>query len=65
MNRNRYLVTLLKLVNIFEIVVSILLIAGVIVEDGEYIYQIVKMATGGVIETVSIEKIDDKKEKNK
>ena len=31
MNRNRYLVTLLKLVNIFEIVVSILLIAGVIV----------------------------------
>lgn len=38
---------------------------GVIVEDGEYIYQIVKMATGGVIETVSIEKIDDKKEKNK
>ena len=33
--------------------------------DGEYIYQIVKMATGGVIETVSIERIDDKKEKNK
>ena len=31
MNRNRYLVILLKLVNIFEIIVSILLIAGVII----------------------------------
>lgn len=38
---------------------------GVIVEDGEYIFQIVKMATGGVIETVSIERIDEKKEKDK
>ncbi|WP_019139078.1 MULTISPECIES: transporter associated domain-containing protein [Peptoniphilus] len=38
---------------------------GVIVEDGDYIFQIVKMATGGVIETVSIERIDEKKEKDK
>lgn len=34
--------------------------AGVIVEDGEHIFQIIKMATGGVIETVSVEKIDKK-----
>ncbi|MDU7113998.1 MAG: transporter associated domain-containing protein [Peptoniphilus harei] len=34
--------------------------AGVIVEDGHYIFQIVKMATGGVIETVSVESIDEK-----
>jgi len=38
---------------------------GVIVEDGKYIFQIVKMATGGVIETISVENIvesnDDKK----
>ncbi|MGF0095079.1 transporter associated domain-containing protein [Peptoniphilus sp. SGI.035] len=33
---------------------------GVIVEDGNYIFQIVKMATGGVIQTVSVEKIDKK-----
>ncbi len=33
---------------------------GVIVEDGEYIFQIVKMASGGVIETVSVERIDEK-----
>lgn len=31
---------------------------GVIVEDGNYIFQIVKMATGGVIQIVSVEKID-------
>lgn len=39
---------------------------GVIVEDGEYIFQIVKMASGGVIETVSVERIDEKikKEEN-
>ena len=37
--------------------------AGVIVEDGEYIFQIVKMATGGVIETISVEKIDEKEKK--
>lgn len=36
---------------------------GVIVEDGDYIFQIVKMATGGVIETVSVENIDEKKDK--
>lgn len=39
--------------------------AGVIVEDGHYIFQIVKMATGGVIETVSVESIDEKEKKNK
>ena len=39
--------------------------AGVIVEDGNYIFQIVKMATGGVIETVSVESIDEKEKKNK
>ncbi|KXB71387.1 transporter associated domain-containing protein [Peptoniphilus sp. DNF00840] len=33
---------------------------GVIVEDGDYIFQIVKMASGGVIETVSVERIDEK-----
>lgn len=33
---------------------------GVIVEDGEYIFQIVKMASGGVIETVSVDRIDEK-----
>ena len=38
---------------------------GVIVDDGEYIFQIVKMATGGVIETVSVERIDEKIEKEK
>lgn len=39
---------------------------GVIVEDGEYIFQIVKMASGGVIETVSVERIDEKaKEEDK
>ncbi|WP_297392930.1 transporter associated domain-containing protein [uncultured Peptoniphilus sp.] len=37
--------------------------AGVIVEDGEHIFQIVKMATGGVIETISVEKIDEKEKK--
>lgn len=37
--------------------------AGVIVEDGNYIFQIVKMATGGVIETVSVESIDEKEKK--
>lgn len=36
---------------------------GVIVEDGDYIFQIVKMATGGVIETISVENIDEKKDK--
>ena len=39
--------------------------AGVIVEDGHYIFQIVKMATGGVIETVSVESIDEKEKKKK
>ena len=38
---------------------------GVIVDDGEYIFQIVKMASGGVIETVSVERIDEKIEKEK
>ena len=39
---------------------------GVIVDDGEYIFQIVKMASGGVIETVSVERIDEKaKEEDK
>ena len=38
---------------------------GVIVDDGEYIFQIVKMATGGVIETVSVERIDEKIEEDK
>ena len=39
---------------------------GVIVNDGEYIFQIVKMASGGVIETVSVERIDEKaKEEDK
>ena len=39
---------------------------GVIVDDGEYIFQIVKMARGGVIETVSVERIDEKaKEEDK
>lgn len=33
---------------------------GVIVEDGNYIFQIVKMATGGVIQIVSVERIDKK-----
>lgn len=37
---------------------------GVIVDDGEYIFQIVKMATGGVIETVSVEKIEKEKKKD-
>ena len=31
---------------------------GVIVDDGKCIYQIMSMSSGGVIETVSIEKID-------
>lgn len=38
---------------------------GVIVDDGEYIFQIVKMASGGVIETVSVERIDEKIEEDK
>lgn len=38
---------------------------GVIVDDGEYIFQIVKMASGGVIETVSVERIDEKEEEDK
>ena len=38
---------------------------GVIVDDGEYIFQIVKMASGGVIETVSVERIDEKIEEEK
>lgn len=38
---------------------------GVIVDDGEYIFQIVKMARGGVIETVSVERIDEKIEEDK
>lgn len=37
---------------------------GTIVEDGENIFQIVKMATGGVIETVSVEKISEEKKEN-
>ena len=38
---------------------------GVIVDDGEYIFQIVRMASGGVIETISVERIDEKIEKEK
>lgn len=38
---------------------------GTIVDDGENIFQIVKMATGGVIETISVESIDEKEKKNK
>lgn len=38
---------------------------GVIVDDGEYIFQIVRMASGGVIETISVERIDEKVEKEK
>lgn len=45
MNRNRYLVTLLKLVNIFEIIVSILLIAGVIISIPDILKYYFKILT--------------------
>ncbi|MBU5668479.1 hypothetical protein KQI68_01355 [Peptoniphilus sp. MSJ-1] len=37
---------------------------GVIVSDKKHIFQIVKMASGGVIETISVENIDEVKEIN-
>lgn len=45
MNRNRYLVILLKLVNIFEIIVSILLIAGVIISIPDILKYYFKILT--------------------
>ncbi|NMW86032.1 hypothetical protein HKO22_09895 [Peptoniphilus sp. AGMB00490] len=45
MNRNRYLVTLLKLVNIFEIVVSIMLIAGVVISVPDILKYYFKIIT--------------------
>ena len=45
MNRNRYLVTLLKLVNLFEIVVSIMLIAGVIISVPDILKYYLKILT--------------------
>lgn len=37
---------------------------GVIVSDNKHIFQIVKMASGGVMETISVENIDEAKEIN-